>query len=136
MINKKIKLNELESLHLKNNLPYNKLKINFYLNTVFDTTFFLSDASSLKWDASGKALIENIKSITINNKKISNGDNIGMYIHTNKKNCIKIILNDYINKDIRLNYNIDYFNYTVNPNKDIKYNNIIVYGKVKNGYRR
>ena len=136
MINKKIKLNELESLHLKNNLPYNKLKINFYLNTVFDTTFFLSDASSLKWDASGKALIENIKSITINNKKISNGDNIGMYIHTDKKNCIKIILNDYINKDIRLNYNIDYFNYTVNPNKDIKYNNIIVYGKVKNGYRR
>jgi hypothetical protein len=136
MINKKIKLNKEESIHLKNSLPYNKLKINFYLNKVFDTTFFLSDISSLKWDNSGEVLIENIKSVIINNKKISNGDNINKYININKKNYIKIILDDYINKDIRLNYNIDYFYYTVNPNKDIKYDKIRVYGKAKNGYTR
>lgn len=136
MINKKIKLNKEESIHLKNSLPYNKLKINFYLNKVFDTTFFLSDISSLKWDNSGEVLIENIKSVIINNKKISSGDNINKYININKKNYIKIILDDYINKDIRLNYNIDYFYYTVNPNKDIKYDKISVYGKAKNGYTR
>lgn len=117
------------SVCIKNNFFYKKIKINFYPEKIFSTTFFLSGNSVIYWDDSGNVLSENIKFIRLNNKKIYNNSNINNIIKINKKNSIKIILNDYRSSDIRINYDIDYFYYKALPNKKISYDKITIYGK-------